>query len=99
MAGLIRGQKCGYLRDLVRVSHPSERNTFCKIFFHLYERIALLKPFENWSIDMPRADRVYANMTPAEFIRPRSCEGPDSCLGRAVHTNGRETLGCCYRGI
>ena len=60
IAGLIGCEESDSLGNLVWVAQSSEWDVVLDLLFHLQERLALLKVFQNRSVDVTRAEHIYA---------------------------------------
>src|SRR5207253_6581696 len=99
IAPFIGSQEGDGFGDLVRISHPSQWNSFRKLLFHSCERLALLQAFHDWSIDVAGTDGVHANATLTQFVGPGTRERPNGVLSGAVDAHSWKSLGCCNRCI
>src|SRR5580698_8130229 len=92
-ACVIRGEEDNRLRNLVRMSHPSQRNLRGEAGLDLPGLLGILgEAVHSRSIDGAGADYIDANLAVLKLIRPRPGEGSDGSFCGAIDAKSGHTF-------
>ena len=59
--------------NLIGMAHPVQRNVVCEFFLQLRQSVTLLPLFQQRSVDMARAKRVYTDVPISVAARSPKC--------------------------